>query len=131
MIGIGARTHTESTGVDLFPGGGDPSPIRPTSLVGAHSYISPVTRGFSDGGGRWTLDRVRTYKGQRKVDVKLAETSPPPPSPPLPQRGEFLAELLPRGGESTYPGWGRYNFNKKTYLGQGDGRVLENPPPPP
>ena len=65
MLGIGARTHMGDANVDLFPGGGDPSPIRLSSLVGAHSDILPVTRGFLDGGGRWNQDGVSTYKGQK------------------------------------------------------------------
>ena len=57
------RTHTGAARVELFPGWVDPSPIRPSLLVGAHSYLSPVTRGFSYGGGRWSQERVSTYKG--------------------------------------------------------------------
>ena len=57
-----ARTHTGAARLDSFPEGGDPSPTRPSSLVGVMTDESPVTR------KSW-LDGESAYGGQRKLDL--------------------------------------------------------------
>ena len=39
----GALTHPGATGYDLFPGRGDPSPIRSTETQGTHLYLLAIT----------------------------------------------------------------------------------------
>ena len=101
---------------DLYPGGGDPSPIRASGKspqVGAHYDFFSChlwVHGRRQECGSWRREYLQC---QRYTDVELAENPPP-----LPQRGGSLAKCCLRGGESTYPGQGH------------DGCCgVENPPP--
>ena len=58
---LSARTHPGAAGFNSFLGGGDPSPTRPSSLVGVTIDESPITR------KSW-LDRGSAYGCQTKID---------------------------------------------------------------
>ena len=58
-VKLSARTHPGAAGINSFLGRGDPSPTRPSSLVGATIDSLPVTL------KSW-LDRGSAYGGQDK-----------------------------------------------------------------
>ena len=61
-VKVSARTHPGAAGFNSSLRGGDPSPTRPSSLVGATSDTSPVTRkSWTDGGS--------AYGGQKNIDL--------------------------------------------------------------
>ena len=61
-VKLSARTHLGDAGLNSFLRGGDPSPTRPSSLVGASIDSSPITQKSSP-------DRGSAYGGQRKFDI--------------------------------------------------------------
>ena len=99
-VKVSARTHPGAAGFNSFLRGGDPSPTRPSSLVGAPSDTSTVTR------KAWP-DRGSAYGGQKNIDTStlagaenvwdrvkggdgVGVTENPPPTT---HRGEPLAKF--------------------------------------
>ena len=62
-VKLSMRTHLGTAGLSAFLGGGDPSPIQPSSLVGAAIDESPDTR------KSW-LDVGSAYGGQRNLNYQ-------------------------------------------------------------
>ena len=61
-VKLSVRDHLEAAVLDSSPGGGDPSPTRPSSLVGAAIDLSPVTQ-------KTWLDGGSAYGGQDTLDL--------------------------------------------------------------
>ena len=100
-VEVSVRTHPGAAGFNSFLRGGDPSPTRPSSLVGATSDTLPVTRkswpdGGSAYGGQRNLDLYTLAGGEDAWDggkggdgVGVTENLPPPT-----HRGEPLAKFF-------------------------------------
>ena len=87
-VKVSARTHLGAAGFNSFLRGGDPSPTRPSSLLGATIDTSPVTRkSWLDGGSAY-IGQKSTLAGVEDVwdgveggeGLGLTE-NPSPPDP--------------------------------------------------